>query len=361
MRPKVVAVVAACACVVAWRLARRRRRARPSARPPSPDRGPGVAGSPAAAVPATPVRRSASARRRELRLSIVSPAQQPPGGAALEAGEGAVHSVMTQSITSLRRARLRADAPLRALVDAMEEWRASFLEQREQSHDPFWHRKSHKIVLSVLGLSLGGELTFVRGCNVEVSMPSGSLCAERNALGTALSMYPALAREDFVAVAVLSLTSGARSLNPLPPCGVCSEWFEKIYEVNAEFRVLTFSDESLSVVHVSSLAPVGGALRLIKAHAEEAAEAERAGGGACPPCDQERSLSAAVKVVVNCTDAARVARSRRSIRQFQQMFQGSAERGGESVELQMSPKRSRRTMGLVPPVEGDGGGDAPDG
>ena len=360
MRPKVVAVVAACACVVAWRLARRRRRARPSARPPSPDRGPGVAGSPAAAVPATPVRRSASARRRELRLSIVSPAQQPPGGAALEAGEGAVHSVMTQSITSLRRARLRADAPLRALVDAMEEWRASFLEQREQSHDPFWHRKSHKIVLSVLGLSINGELTFVRGCNVEVSMPSGSLCAERNALGTALSMYPALSREDFIAVAVLSLTSGARSLNPLPPCGVCSEWFEKIYEVNAEFRVLTFSDESLSVVHVSSLAPVGGALRLIKAHAEEAAEAERAGGGACPPCDQERSLSAAVKVVVNCTDAARVARSRRSIRQFQQMFQGSAERG-ESVELQMSPKRSRRTMGLVPPVEGDGGGDAPDG
>ena len=136
---------------------------------------------------------------------------------------------------------------------------------------------------------------------------------------------------------------------------MCSEWFEKIYEVNAEFRVLTFSDETLGVVHVSSLAPVGGALRLIKAHAEQEDDE-----GVCAPCDQERSLSAAVKVVVNCTDAARVARSRRSIRQFQQMFQGSAERG-ESVELQMSPKRSRRTMGLVPPVEGDGGGDAPDG
>ena len=59
-------------------------------------------------------------------------------------------------------------------------------------------------------------------------MPSGSLCAERNAFGTAVSMYPFLRREDFVAVAVLSLTSGAGNLNPLPPCGVCSEWIEKV-------------------------------------------------------------------------------------------------------------------------------------
>ena len=48
---------------------------------------------------------------------------------------------------------------------------------------------------------------------------------------------------------VLSLTEpGGENLNPLPPCGVCSSWLEKIYEVNQEFRLITFSDATLAKV-----------------------------------------------------------------------------------------------------------------
>ena len=46
----------------------------------------------------------------------------------------------------------------------------------------------------------------------------------------------ATAREDFRGVAVLSLTDdGEGNLNPLPPCGVCSEWLEKIVEVRRAY------------------------------------------------------------------------------------------------------------------------------
>ena len=93
-----------------------------------------------------------------------------------------------------------------------------------------WHRKSKKIVLAIVALKMGDDVLFVRGCNLEVSMPSGSLCAERNAIGTALTMYPGMGRADFRGVAVLSLTDGEDNINPLPPCGVCSEWLEKMWE-----------------------------------------------------------------------------------------------------------------------------------
>jgi hypothetical protein len=40
---------------------------------------------------------------------------------------------------------------------------------------------------------------------MEVSMPTGSLCAERNVLGTALAANPALKREDLKLIAVLAV------------------------------------------------------------------------------------------------------------------------------------------------------------
>ena len=160
-----------------------------------------------------------------------------------------MHSVIGLSVMSEQRAALDAQSSLAELVNAMDEWRSDFLEQRESTNDPFWHRKSKKIVLAIVALKMGDDVLFVRGCNLEVSMPSGSLCAERNAIGTALTMYPGLGRADFRGVAVLSLTGGKDNLNPLPPCGVCSEWLEKIQEVNPDFRVVTFSDQKLEWVH----------------------------------------------------------------------------------------------------------------
>lgn len=52
----------------------------------------------------------------------------------------------------------------------------------------FWLRKSKKPVLSVLMVqkSVNDKPKLYRGTNMEVSMPTGSLCAERNVIGSAL-------------------------------------------------------------------------------------------------------------------------------------------------------------------------------
>lgn len=42
--------------------------------------------------------------------------------------------------------------------------------------------------------------------NIEVSMPTGTLCSERNAIGTALAKDPTLTRRDFRMIAILSAT-----------------------------------------------------------------------------------------------------------------------------------------------------------
>jgi cytidine deaminase len=125
----------------------------------------------------------------------------------------------------------------------------------------FWLRKSRKAVLAVLltrKSDAGAEPVVYRGMNLEVSMPTGTLCAERNAIGNALASDQSLRREDIHAVAVLSVSidrrgdadgsggeegdNGETLLNPLDPCGACMEWLRKIAEVNPDFKVITFND-----------------------------------------------------------------------------------------------------------------------
>ena len=127
----------------------------------------------------------------------------------------------------------------------------------------FWLRKTRKAVLAVLAAQKPGEdkPTFYRGMNVEVSMPTGSLCAERNAVGQALAADPSLKRSDLVAIAVLSITlsppadeaNGEIALNPLDPCGACMEWLRKIAEVNPDFKVLNFADTACQRVFVTPI------------------------------------------------------------------------------------------------------------
>ena len=96
----------------------------------------------------------------------------------------------------------------------------------------------------------GERPVFWRGMNVEVSMPTGTLCAERNAIGNALAGDQTLCRRHLQGVAVLSLTldrdgevvgaegvlpsarggegEGEVALNPLDPCGACMEWLKKV-------------------------------------------------------------------------------------------------------------------------------------
>jgi cytidine deaminase len=115
------------------------------------------------------------------------------------------------------------------------------------------------------------------------------LCSERNAIGTAFTANPSLARRDVLLVAVLALekvtpsasssssscspapparpydpkrfrtlfeshdTASAEVLNPLGPCGACTEWLRKIAEVNPDFKVMTFTDLECSKVYLREI------------------------------------------------------------------------------------------------------------
>lgn len=180
--------------------------------------------------------------------------------------------------------------------------------------DTFWLRKTRKPVLAVLMVSKPGEPhRFYRGLNMEVSMPTGSLCAERNVIGTALASDPSITRQHLTMVAVYaanlptpaegralgtsvapSVTSLAvtptgtppreasylshaespgtrlrqaggqlgawmaqarapaptKGRNPINPCGACNEWLRKVADCNPDFKVVTFTDSSMEQVYV---------------------------------------------------------------------------------------------------------------
>lgn len=119
--------------------------------------------------------------------------------------------------------------------------------------DPFFHRKSSRAVLAVLHVEIDGVSHYVRGINSEVSLPTGAVCAERASVVKARSEFAAR-REHMKGIAVLEvpLSEAHEDVvlsNPLPPCGACREWLEKIQEVSSGFYVLTFPELSLDTVH----------------------------------------------------------------------------------------------------------------
>jgi len=69
----------------------------------------------------------------------------------------------------------------------------------------FWLRNTRKPVLAVLMVQRDSDPVYFEGINMEVSMPTGSLCAERNCIGTALASDFRLRRHDLKMIAVLSL------------------------------------------------------------------------------------------------------------------------------------------------------------
>lgn len=103
------------------------------------------------------------------------------------------------------------DQEVQLVIDEMRAFRNFFLETMDEHPNDiksFWLRKTKKPVLAVLLVSdarNGGKPKLCRGSNMEVSMPTGSLCAERNVIGTALASNPGLKREDLKMVAVLAI------------------------------------------------------------------------------------------------------------------------------------------------------------
>ena len=72
----------------------------------------------------------------------------------------------------------------------------------------FWLRKTKKPVLAVLLVQKPGQRPkLYRGTNMEVSMPTGSLCAERNVIGSALADDLTLRRQDLKVIVVYSVGS----------------------------------------------------------------------------------------------------------------------------------------------------------
>lgn len=145
----------------------------------------------------------------------------------------------------------------------------------------FWLRKSGKLVLSVVAININDKIHFVRGMNLEVSLPAGSLCAERNAIGTVLTVFPYASPKDFLAIATLILDptsaydssesnvkqNGSSSdsicsndsdfdsdANPIWPCGVCKEWLTKITsKKTGAFYIYAFKDTSCKEYEVMEI------------------------------------------------------------------------------------------------------------
>ena len=104
----------------------------------------------------------------------------------------------------------QVDGDIRRLVDETKRLRDHFY--NDIVHKPndiaaFWHRKSKKVVIAVLLVrkSPDDPGRLYHGVNLEVSMPTGSLCAERCAIGAALADDLSLIRSALKLIAVLGL------------------------------------------------------------------------------------------------------------------------------------------------------------
>jgi len=97
---------------------------------------------------------------------------------------------------------------VRKMVEHRDQFLAAWLEGPHNDNElrKFWVRKTKQPVLSVLMTQRPGlPPKFYYGVNMEVSMPTGSLCAERNAISSALAADASICRGHFRMVAVLSI------------------------------------------------------------------------------------------------------------------------------------------------------------
>ncbi|CAK0864175.1 unnamed protein product [Prorocentrum cordatum] len=126
---------------------------------------------------------------------------------------------------------------------ALEQLRQYIQDWERAKKDDFWQRKSGKVALSVVvcrGME-DGALVAYRGMNTEVSLPAGSLCSERAAIGRAASSFQ---RASDILVAATA--DPQERLNPLWPCEVCQSWLAKLRAQNPDISVLAV--ESISPV-----------------------------------------------------------------------------------------------------------------
>ena len=91
--------------------------------------------------------------------------------------------------------------------------------------------------------------TVVTGANVEnAAFPSGS-CAEKTAIGYAVSNYPGIKP---VAIAVAARTENGLTNNPIPPCGNCRQMLlEEEHRNNKTIKVILYGTDKIVVTSSS--------------------------------------------------------------------------------------------------------------
>ena len=105
------------------------------------------------------------------------------------------------------------------------------------------------------GFSVGAALVtkegkVYRGCNIESSVFSPSLCAERVALAKAISE----GEKEFSAIAVVGAPSGEEPKDPCYPCGVCRQVLSEHVKLST-FTVVTEENEKAVTCTLADLLP----------------------------------------------------------------------------------------------------------
>eukprot|EP01084_Bolivina_argentea_P102144 183039_1 len=136
------------------------------------------------------------------------------------------------------------DDPVTSLVQEMKQFVDEF--NTSDNMEEFFTRKSEQNVLSVVQCFRNDEYLYFRGRNIEVSLPSGTLCAERSAIGNATSNNLDLHRKHFKRIAVID---PEHNIIGLEPCGVCKEYLQKFQQESPEFCIITFPDAEFKSIY----------------------------------------------------------------------------------------------------------------
>ena len=105
------------------------------------------------------------------------------------------------------------------------------------------------------GFSVGAALVtsdgkIYRGCNIESSVFSPSLCAERVALAKAISE----GEKEFTAIAIVGAPSGEEPKDPCYPCGVCRQVLSEHVDLK-KFTIITEEAGKAQTCTLSELLP----------------------------------------------------------------------------------------------------------
>lgn len=89
-----------------------------------------------------------------------------------------------------------------------------------------------------------------RGCNIESSVMSPSLCAERVALAKAISE----GEKEFTAIAIAGAPEGEDPKDPCYPCGVCRQVLSEHVDLST-FKIITEENGKEIICTLEELLP----------------------------------------------------------------------------------------------------------